>query len=315
MKTKFFALAISLLAALGLSSCYTEFATTGNDNGYGYPNYSSGYYDSSYAGNSYDTTGAPIINNYYGYGYPWYDYDNCYTPNPWWWQSDLYFGFGWGLNSWYSGGFGWGSPFYAYNGYGFGPYYSPYNYSPFYPYGSGYYGYQTGVFNPRGRVRTIGDTRDGRESYGGGSTPVPYTPSAGSVGGTGSAGAGSAGSASRQPASTERTRSTGTNSQPQSQPATQDQPRVRDTGPSRNGDSGNSNSGARPRGGAAYSRRVSGSHRVMYRGSRQSYRMASQPQRQMQYTQAARTPGFRSAPVMSSARSSGSSAGGGRGRR
>ena len=63
MRTKIFVSAISLLAALGLSSCYTEFAATGNDEGYGYPSYSSGYYDSSYAGNGYDTTGAPIINN------------------------------------------------------------------------------------------------------------------------------------------------------------------------------------------------------------------------------------------------------------
>ena len=289
MRTKIFVSAISLLAALGLSSCYTEFAATGNDEGYGYPSYSSGYYDSSYAGNGYDTTGAPIINNYnyYGYGYPSYYDDNWYTPSPWWWQNDLWFGFGGGYNSWYTGGFGWGTPYYAYNGYALGPY-SRYGYSPFYPYGSGYYGYQTGGVNPTGRVRTIGDTRDGRESYGGGSTPIPWTSGAGAVSGTGNAGAGSAGSASRQPASTERTRSTGANVSPSSgvtqQPSNrtrdggssqqqpnsntnsrpQSQPRVRDMGPSRSGDSGNSNSGARPRG-AAYSGSISSSHRVMYR--------------------------------------------------
>ncbi len=341
MKSKFFVLAVSLLTALGLSSCYTEFATTGDDNGYVYPNNSSAYYDSTYAGGSYDTTGAPIINNYYGYsssgydgyGYPWYDYDNCYTPSPWWWQSDLWLGFGSGWNSWYYGGLGWGSPYYAYGGYGLGPYYSAYGYSPFYPYGGGYYGRGYGYLNPIGRPRTSGDTREGRESYGGGSTPVPYSPSAGSVGGTRTAGANSGASANGQSGSTEgaRTRGNGsaqqqpgsnTNSQPQSQPGTQDQPRVRDAGPSGGGNGNNNNSGGRPRGrsSAAYSRSISGSHRVMlYRNYRQSNRMMrlQQPQRQMQYAQSPRSSGSRSAPVTSSARSGGgrSSSGGGRGRR
>jgi len=323
MKTKFFVLAVSMLTALSLSSCYTEFATTGNENGYSYQGNSPEYYDSTYSGNSYDTMGTPMINNYYnyyGYSYPWYDYNNWYTPSPWWWQSDLWLNFGWGLNPWYGVGFGWGWPYYSGALYGYSSYYSPYfGYSPFYPYGLGYY-HQNGAVNPAGRVRTIGDTRDGRESYGGGSTPVPYTPSTGNVSGTGSTGTAGAGvAASREPAPAERTRSSNVNAtssstntqpatrtrdngastqqqpsstpQPQSQPAPE-QPRVRDSGPSRGDDSGNNSSGNQPRGrsGTAYSRNTSGSHRVMW-GSRQSYRVMRATQRiEMQYAQPSRAP-------------------------
>lgn len=79
MKTRIVFLAISLSVAIGLSSCYTEFATTGND---GYNQDSQGYYDSSNYGYTYDSTNAPIINNYnyYGYGYSGY---NDYNDN-WW---------------------------------------------------------------------------------------------------------------------------------------------------------------------------------------------------------------------------------------
>ena len=244
MKTKFFVLAVSILTALGLSSCYTEFATTGEDNGYGYPTYSpnssSDYNDSTYAGGSYDTTEAPEISNtydYYGCNYPWYDYNNVYTPSPWWWQNDSWFDFGWGLNSWYGGGFGWGSPYYAYNPYGFGSYYSPY-YNGYYPYGHGFY-HERGNVGGRPRPSSVGDTREGRQNYGGGSMTRPFAPSAGSVTGTGNAAsAGTGASASREPASAQRARSSGTSvtpasssAQPQSQP-TSDQPRVRDNGAS-----------------------------------------------------------------------------------
>lgn len=169
MKTRMILFAISVVVAVGLSSCYTEFATTGDDYyGQGSQGY---YYDSSSSGYVYDSTGAPLVNNYnyYGYGYPTYDYyDNWWTPSPWWWHTDLWFGWNswpyYGGPSWYAG-FGLGSPYYGY--------YSPYNYSPFYPYGSGY-AYQT--VNPSGRVRNIGDTRDGRENYGGGSTVPSIQP-------------------------------------------------------------------------------------------------------------------------------------------
>jgi hypothetical protein len=339
MKTKFFVMSIALISAVGLSSCYTEFATT-QDNGYGYQSYSPDYYyDSTYAGESYDSSGAPIINNYYnyyGYGNP-YDswwYDNWYTPSPWWWSSGLWLSFDWGLTPWY-GGFGWPYYYYRTGFYGFSPYYSPYYYSPFYPYGPGYV-YSPVLVNPTGRARTIGDTRYGRDSYGGGSEPVLYTPSAGSVTGTGSAGAGSAASASRQPASTERTRSTNASpsssstttqqprertrtgetvpqppqqatapapsSRPESQPSSPP-PRVRSTGSSRSGDSGSGsdNSGSRSRGHGAYSGNYSSPHRAASWGGRFPYRvMRVEPRREMQYTQPVREPRFYEQPRVES---------------
>jgi hypothetical protein len=276
MKTRISLLAISLFVVAGLSGCYTEFATTGNDY-YGQDSQGSQgyYYDSSSSGYAYDSTGAPIINNYnyYGYDYPSYGYyDNWWTPSPYWWHSDLSFNFGWGYNSWYDGGWGWGSP-YSYYGYGYGysPFYSPYYYSPFYPYGNGY-AYQTG--NPTGRVRSVGDTRNGRENYGGGST-TPYVQPVGTSGGVGSANATGGASANTNQTPT-RTRtstpsSTGnTNSgtvspprtrsgnpqpeQPQSQPP-QEQPRPRDNGNSRGGDNQGSGNQGRSRGGAMSSYR------------------------------------------------------------
>lgn len=246
MRTKLIALAV----AVGLSGCYTEFATTGDNYGnYGSPGTNSpGYYDSTYSGYSYDTTGATIINNYYGYPSTYYGwYDNWYTPSPWWWQSNLWFGFGW--NPWYSypysfyAGYGWGSSYYGYN--------SPYYYNPFYPYGSAY-AYQQGYLSPTGRVRNVGDTRYGRDGYGGGTSAAPNAqPGAGtSVGGANANSSGA--SANTQSAPAARTRTTnappsnGTVDKPQSAPA---QPRGRDNGTttqgrSRGGTSSNYRSGS-----------------------------------------------------------------------
>lgn len=274
MKTRIGLLAISLFVAVGLSSCYTEFATTGNDYyGQGSQGY---YYDSSSSGYVYDSTGAPIANNYnyYGYGYPSYDYyDNWWTPSPWWWRSDLSFNFGWGYNPWYDGGWGWGNP-YSYYGYGYSPFYSPYYYSPFYPYGNGY-AYQP--VNPTGRVRNIGDTRNGRDSYGGGSTgtyvqPVGTSTGVGGANATGGASANTGQTSTRTrtstPSSTGNTSSGTVNQprtrsgdqQPQSQPP-QQQPRTRD-----NGGGGGSNQGnGRSRGGSMSSYRNTPSpQRVRY---------------------------------------------------
>ncbi len=261
MRTKLFALTITLAIAAGMSGCYTEFATTGDSYGnYGYSgNSQPGYYDSTYSGYSYDTTGNTIINNYYGYPSTYYGwYDNWYTPSPWWWQSDMWFGFGW--NSWYSNpysfyaGYGWGSSYY--NGL-----YSPYYYNPFYPY-SPFYAYQQGNNSPNGRVRNIGDTRYGREGYGGGGSTVPNAqPGAGtSVGGANASTSGS--SANAKPAPPDRTRNTnstppsngtvdqprtrtgGGSAQPQSAPS---QPRSRDNGTTRSGDGSQGNSGTQGR--------------------------------------------------------------------
>jgi len=307
MKTRILVLIFSLSAVISLSGCYTEFASTRDD--YGSSGYSPNYYDSSNSGYAYDTTGAPIINNYnyygYGYGYP-YDYgmyDNFYTPSSWWWQSDLWLGFGWGLNSWYTGYYG--SP------YGYGGYYGyPHYHSPFYPYGPTYV-YQNGG-SPTGRVRTIGNTREGRESYGGGSAPVPYVPSTsgGSVyggattrGGTSTSVQPSAGTRTRttsttngsspqstgnaQPAQQPRVRSgdnssaPSTNSQPQSAPQ-QPQPRVRDTGSSGSSSGGNNNQGSSNNNGGRSRRNGNMSYRMQGRPAQVRYFRAQPPNRSVQ---------------------------------
>ncbi|HUI29210.1 MAG TPA: hypothetical protein VLX91_03255 [Candidatus Acidoferrales bacterium] len=267
MKTRLFLIAISFLTALSLSSCYTEFAATG-DGGYSYSSPPSNYYDSSYAATSYDTTGAPIINNYnyYGYGYPYYDgyYDNWWTPSPWWWHSNFWLSFGWGTSPWYTG---WWEPYsgYGYNGYGpyyngYGPYYNPYYYySPYYPNRYGYV-YQPG--NPTGRVRPLTDTRTGRESYGGGTT-VPYVQPVGTANvGNANSTSNTSTNANQSPNTRTRTStpsSTGNNSStPTNQPRvrstdSQPQPRVRDNGNGRGNDQGNQ---GRSRGHSASSFRV-----------------------------------------------------------
>ncbi len=336
MKRRIGLLAASLFVTIGLSSCYTEFATTGSDY-YNQGSQGYAYYDSSSSGYAYDSTGAPIINNYnyYGYGYPYYDYyDNWWTPSPWWWHTDLWLGWGW--DSWAYAGPSW---------YGGWPYRGGYDYySPFYPYGTGY-GYRAG--NPRVRPSNIGDTRNGRENYGGGSA-VQYVQPVGSSAGVGSANAtgGRSASANRTQPPTTRARtstpsSTGSpsggavdqprtrtpNSQPQSQPATQGQPRSRDngssgsnnsSGSSRGSTNSNGNSQPRPRGMSASSHRVmspSGQSRAYVRSFR--YQSApAQPSRGYSQARAASSP--RSVSVAHSApppARSGGSNGGGRGRR
>ena len=283
MKTKMLILGFSFLVAMGLSSCYTQFAATGD--GY-YNSDSQAYYDSSSSGYAYDSTGAPIINdyNYYGYEYPSYYgfYDNWWTPSPWWWRSDLWLGwdsYAYGGPSWYAG-IGWGYPY--------GGYYSSNYYSQFYPYGSAHAN-RYGQF--AGRPRTIGETR-GRESYGGGSTN-PYTqPGVSNTSNGGSLGTGpsaspsssvtrsssatspSTGSGSNATSNQPRTRST--DSSPQSQPPAQEQPRVRDNGnsPNTQGNQG------RPRGGTTSSYRTSsGPQRVRYSRGQQTPVRSSSPSR------------------------------------
>ncbi len=300
MKTKLAALTVSLFVAIGLSGCYTQFATTSdNSGGYGSSsNSNSGYYNSSSdSGYSYyDSTAAPMVNNYnynyYGYDYPYSNYNwnyNYFTPSPAWWYSDnLWFGFGWNSGYWdpYSmyGGYGW--PYNYYSPYS--SYYSPYYYSPFYPYAP-IYVYQNGNTESTGRIRNIGSTRNGREGYGGGTSPVPYVqPSAGTS--VGSANAGSGASRNVQPSPATRTR---TNENPpsngtveprtrtreyapppsqypvpnsQSPAAPQNQPRVREGGSTRGGGghANDSSNQGRSRSGVSYYRGGNVSSQVRY---------------------------------------------------
>ena len=210
MKTKLAALALSLLVAAGLSGCYTEFATTGDTyGGYGQSGNNNQYYynDSTNSGYSYDTTGVSSpysYNNYNSYNYygspygtdMWY-YNNWFTPSSAWWNSDnLWLGFGW--NSWGNGpysmygglGFGWYnnfySPYYSY----YSPYYSPFGYSPYgyYGYYSPYYYYQTAGTQVPARARNFGNTRNGRQEFGGGSASYGMSGAGSNVSG-GNAGA------------------------------------------------------------------------------------------------------------------------------
>ncbi len=163
MKTRIAALAVSFLVALGLSGCYTEFATTGGNYGdYGSSyNSSSSSSDSSQYGYSptyYDSTGVPAVNpdyqsNDYGYGtygmggygygsaWPPYGYGYYGSPfmNPPLWSYSMFSPSlaWWPMDSWYLG-FGmssvYGGPF-SYAGLaGWGNYPSYY-----YPYLGGYY--------------------------------------------------------------------------------------------------------------------------------------------------------------------------------
>ncbi len=237
MKTRLAALTVSFLVALGLSGCYTEFATTsGNYGGYG-SSYSSGSAgaDTSqygYGPTYYDSTGSPAVNpNYqsndygygtygmggygygnawpaYGYGYygspymnnPLWSYSMFYPSAAWWPMDSWYLGFG--MSSWYGGPFsygglaGWGnwpSYYYPYLGgyYPNNPYYNVY--SPYSPYSLNpwYTPYTNAQPNPR--VRTSGDTRFGRTSYGGGDV-IPPAAIGGANTGTANASTGAAGS-------------------------------------------------------------------------------------------------------------------------
>ncbi len=191
MKTKLAVSALALVVSLSVAGCYTEFATTGgNYGGYG-SSYGSGYYTSADSGYAYDTTSAPVVNNYisnyYGtdYSYPYYGgslyYQNMFVPDMGWWNTDSWM-FGIGIGGWYGsypyyGGYAYGG--YSMWPYGYSPYYnyySPYSYygsplySSYYPYYTPWwpYSYYSNSSGLSARTRNSGDTRYGREGYGGG---------------------------------------------------------------------------------------------------------------------------------------------------